>query len=155
MPHLVPQVAQHVLVALALDQAGALFLVHLQEHRVGQVEGDPDRDRALRDTPFVGEIEGRLELHDSARAQLGSEALDHLLEGAAFDLQVEVADALAEDLLRDVLLAHRLERRRIRPDPGGALGNRELGLEGTLRRGCFEGHWPGIVLSKTPSKICA
>ena len=122
----------------------ALDFLDLEQPFVGEVEGDPDRHRALGDAPFVAEVEAGLQARDPAGRELLQEALDHLLERPAFDPQVEVADASGEDLGCDLLVGTRLDEPRGERAPGvrrlvGAerpLGARRSAVSGRLVRHC-------------------
>ena len=63
--HLVPQVAQHVGPAAALDEAAALG-VEVGQIDAGQIKGNGDGDRPERDAPLGGEVEVGPDLDDAA-----------------------------------------------------------------------------------------
>ena len=90
--------------SLRLEVLGDLLL-DLRELRIGEIERHADHRHALRATPFVAEINRRLELQP-ARVELRVQLRDLRLERAAFDAQTELADARVQQPLPLLVPAH-------------------------------------------------
>ena len=65
---------------------------------MGEIEGDGDSGDALWGKPFVAKVAIRLE-GDAARGEFGVKLLDARFEFAAFDAEIEIAEAEGEQFV--------------------------------------------------------
>src|SRR5690606_1654748 len=120
VPHLVPQVAQDVRAAEALDVAD-LLAVELGQLRPREIERDANRDGAERHAPFSREIEARRDLRDAACGELRAELLDDRSEPHAVDRVSEIAHRRAEEVRLAEAVRHGAQWYRLGA-PGGPGG---------------------------------